>query len=94
MALIKLPVSKVGIRANLFMGGDRELVLTTGLISFALIFATYNFIGIVTGIVLWSVFIGVFRMMAKTDPFLRHVYLKHRLYKSYYPAKTKLIRKN
>ena len=34
------------------------------------------------------------RLMAKADPKLRHVYLRHRRYKPYYPARSTPFREN
>ena len=39
MALRAIPIRRAGNRTNLFMGGDRELVMFTGLIAFALVFS-------------------------------------------------------
>ena len=36
MALRAIPIRRAGNRINLFMGGDRELVMFTGLIATAL----------------------------------------------------------
>ena len=38
MALRKVPIRRIGNRHNLFMGGDRELVMLSGLLAFALVF--------------------------------------------------------
>jgi hypothetical protein len=39
MALRTIPIRRAGNRENLFMGGDRELVMFSGLLAFALIFS-------------------------------------------------------
>lgn len=39
MALRAIPIRRAGNRHNLFMGGDRELVMFSGLLAFALIFS-------------------------------------------------------
>ncbi|MET0618557.1 MAG: VirB3 family type IV secretion system protein, partial [Luteibacter sp.] len=38
MAIRTVPIRRAGNRDNLFMGGDRELVLFSGLLAAALIF--------------------------------------------------------
>lgn len=39
MALRAIPIRRAGNRENLFMGGDRELVMFSGLLAGALIFS-------------------------------------------------------
>jgi len=94
MALRTIPIRRVGNRPNLFMGGDRELVLFTGLLAFALIFSAQELRATIFGIVLWTVALGLFRRMAKADPQMRFVYLRSRIYKRYYPARSTPFRIN
>jgi type IV secretion system protein VirB3 len=42
MALRSVPIRRSGVRNNLFLGGDRELVMLTGLASMALIVPAIN----------------------------------------------------
>lgn len=76
------------------MGGDRELVMFSGLLAAALIFSAQDFGATVFGILLWFFALYTCRLMAKSDPKLRHVYLRHRRYKSYYPARSTPFRVN
>ncbi len=76
------------------MGGDRELVMFTGLMAFALIFSAQELRATVVGIVLWFISLWIFRLMAKSDPQMRHVYLRHRQYVDYYPARSTPYREN
>ena len=48
-------IHRAGIRPHLFLGGDRELVLFSGLIAFVLTFACFQGVAILTGIALWMV---------------------------------------
>jgi hypothetical protein len=43
---------------------------------------------------LWFGALFAFRLMAKADPKMRHVYLRHRRYKAYYPARSTPFREN
>ena len=86
MALRTVPVHRAGNRPNLFLGGDRELVMFTGLLAFALIFSAQELRATAFGVGLWVVALFLFRLMAKADPRMRHVYMRHRRYKAYYPA--------
>jgi type IV secretory pathway TrbD component len=94
MALRAIPIRRAGNRHNLFMGGDRELVMFTGLMAFALIFSAQELRATVVGLLLWFGALYVFRKMAKSDPRMRHVYIRHRKYKPYYPARSTPFRIN
>lgn len=94
MTLRKIPIRRAGNRDNLFMGGDRELVMFCGLLAGALIFSAQDARATVFGIALWFSAVHVCRLMAKADPRLRHVYLRHRRYKAYYPARSTPFRDN
>jgi len=94
MALRSVPVRRAGNRHNLFMGGDRELVMFTGLVAFALIFSAQDWRATGFGVFLWIAALFLFRLMAKADPLLRHVYMRHRLYPPYYPPRSTPFRLN
>ncbi|MDD4616138.1 MAG: conjugal transfer protein TrbD [Alphaproteobacteria bacterium] len=89
-----IPIRRAGNRDNLFMGGDRELVMFSGLMAFALIFSAQELKATITGLLLWFGAIYAFRAMAKADPKMRQVYMRHRRYKSYYPARSTPFREN
>ena len=71
-------------RPNLLMGADRELVLVTGLAAVILVFVILTTVSALLGTVIWIVVVGLLRMMAKADPLMRRVYLRHIKYRSYY----------
>ncbi len=81
-----IPIHSSVNKANLFWGGDREMVMFTALMSVALIFAAQQLVASIFGIVLWFSALYLLRLMAKADPQMRFVYLRHRKYKSFYPA--------
>ena len=94
MALRTIPIRRIGNRDNLFMGGDRELVMLAALFAFALIFSAQELRATVIGIVLWFGALYALRLMAKSDPKMRSVYLRHRKYEPYYPARSTPFRSN
>lgn len=100
MALRTVPIHRAGNRDSLFMGGDRELVMFSGLLAFALIFGAQELRATVIGLLLWFGALYGCRLMAKSDPKLRHVYLRHRKYKGhrkhkgYYPPRSTPFRLN
>src|SRR5262245_43015324 len=77
-------------RPNLILGGDRELVLFAGLTAACLAFTLASIVGIAVAIAFWLCSVVVLSRMGKADPMLRHVYLRHLRYKSFYPAKSRL----
>lgn len=88
MALRTISIRRAGNRENLFMGGDRELVMFSGLLAGALIFSAQELRATIFGIILWFGALFVFRLMAKSDPKIRHVYLRHRRFAAYYSARS------
>lgn len=94
MALRSIPLRRAGNRSNLFMGGDRELVMFSGLLAFALVFSAQELRASVIGFLLWFGALFACRLMAKSDPRLRSVYLRHRKYRRYYPARSTPFRLN
>lgn len=76
-------------RPSLLIGADRELVLLTGLAAVILIFVVLTWVSALVGLVVWSGVIGALRMMAKADPMMRQVYLRHIGYnRTYRPTST------
>ena len=75
-------------RPHLILGGDRELVLFAGLTAACLAFTLATWWGVLIGIVFWLGSVAVLARMGKADPLLRHVYLRHIHYQTFYPAKS------
>ena len=94
MALRAIPIRRAGNRHNLFMGGDRELVMFAGLLAFALIFSAQELRATIFGLALWFGTLYACRLMAKHDPKMRQVYLRHRRYRRFYPPRSTPFRSN
>jgi type IV secretory pathway TrbD component len=71
-------------RPNLLLGGDRELVLITGLATVILIFVVLTVYSAAFGVTVWICTVGVLRLMAKSDPLMRKVYIRHIRYRAFY----------
>lgn len=71
-------------RPNLLMGADRELVLITGLATVILIFVVLTWYSALIGAALWVGVVALLRMMAKADPLMRRVYVRHIRYRAHY----------
>ena len=88
MALRTVVIHRSLSRGNLFLGGDRELVMMSGLIACALIFSAQKWVATIFGISLWFGALFMLRLMAKADPQMRHVFLRYRKYPEYAPARS------
>ncbi|WP_104667852.1 conjugal transfer protein TrbD [Ensifer adhaerens] len=71
-------------RPSLLLGADRELVLVTGLATVILIFVVLTIYSALIGFTFWALTIGILRRMAKADPLMRKVYLRHVRYRRIY----------
>ena len=71
-------------RPNLLIGADRELVLVTGLSAVILIFVVLTLYSALLGITVWIVVVAALRMMARSDPMMRRIYLRHISYRPHY----------
>jgi type IV secretory pathway TrbD component len=86
----EMPFHQSANRPHLLLGGDRELVLVSGVLAAILIFAVMTWWSMVAGLVLWLAAAAVLARMGKVDPLLRHVYIRHVRYRAFYPAKSRL----
>lgn len=93
MALRTIPLRKVN-RDNLWLGGDRELVMFFGLMAFSLVFSAQELRASIVGVALWVSALFLLRKAGKSDPQMRKVYLRSIRYKSYYPASSTPFREN
>ncbi len=80
------PVHRALSRPNLLMGADRELVLLTALAAIILIFVVLTWYAALFGLAIWLIAVAALRMMAKADPLMRRVYVRHISYKAFYRA--------
>lgn len=82
--LVRSRIHRALSRPNHLMGADRELVLLTGLATVILVFVVLTWFSALFGLGIWIVLIGALRMMAKADPMMRQVYLRHVGYRPRY----------
>ncbi len=85
-SLRRIPIHRALNRPDLLAGCERELVLVTGLITLTLIVVALNLVSAIIGIIVWIAIVGILRKMAKVDPFMSKIYLRHIQYKSFYSA--------
>lgn len=85
-SLMRARIHRALSRPNLLIGADRELVLLTGLAAVILIFVVLTWYAALFGVTIWVAAVGLLRIMAKSDPLMRRVYLRHIAFKPYYRA--------
>ncbi|HTV26701.1 MAG TPA: conjugal transfer protein TrbD [Xanthobacteraceae bacterium] len=79
-------------RPNLFLGGEREPALLKLLVAGGLAVSGLNTVSFLVGAALWFAAIPVLRWMAKADPHMSKIYLRHIRYRGYYPARSRPYR--
>lgn len=80
-------------RHNLIMGCERELILSTGVISVILIIFIQKWWSVALGVGVWLLAVAVLRRVGKVDPIMSKVLQRHFKYRDYYPAQSGLERK-
>jgi len=81
-----LPIHPSFLQPLLIMGAERELVIVSAVLAAMLIFSFANPYLSMLGLALWIFSIAVFQRVAKADPLMSRVYVRHTRYRSYYPA--------
>ncbi len=84
------PISESTNRPNLLLSADRELVFLAGMVVFIFAYGVMTLWALVAAVILWLVILAALVRMAKADPLMRAVYLRHLRYQTYYPAKSGL----
>lgn len=92
--LRKAPIYRVLTRHSLFAGGDRELMLLSGLVSIGLAVSALNWPAITAAVVILALAVSGLRKMAKADPQMRQIYNRYIKYRDYYPARSRPWRKD
>jgi type IV secretory pathway TrbD component len=70
----------------LILGGERELVFTSGMLAAILVLAFGDVVLAAVGIAFWLIVLVVLQRMAKYDPQLSRVYIRHLNKRIFYPA--------
>ena len=64
-------------------------MLITAVVCAGLPVSSLNLVATAIGLGLWVFLIGIFRMMAKADPYMSRIYLRQLNYAAYYPARSR-----
>lgn len=86
------PIPQVLSRPNLILGGEREPVMITALMSVGIAMNTGNIPGILYGAGLWGLAMPLWRAMAKADPQMIRVYIRSLRYKRHYKHRSRPYR--
>ena len=86
------PLHRALHRANLLLGGERELVLITAIVCGGLAVSALNLVASAIGGGVWMIAIAFLRMMAKADPQMSRIYLRQLRYRAYYPPRSRPAR--
>lgn len=82
-----LPVHQSLHRHAHVLGAERELVMTSGLIALLVGVGGLTAVSIIAAAVFWLVSVFALRRMAKADPIMSRVWLRHIKQQEFYPAK-------
>jgi len=84
------PIHESINRPRQLLGGDRELVVVSGIIVAFLALSIGNVWGFLLGVPVWFLFMAALQRAGKADPLMRQVYIRHTKYRTFYPAKSGL----
>lgn len=84
--LRRVPIYLSLNRPDLLFGCERPLILVAGLICLILVVVVMTALAAALGVLTWFTAAAALRAMAKADPMLSRVYLRHIRYQKYYPA--------
>jgi len=90
--IARIPFYQALNKPPFFMGGERELMMMSGLMSAAMIFVGLTFQSISLGIASWIVTSTALRMMAKKDPLMSKIYMRQLKLQKYYRAKSSIFK--
>ncbi len=86
MSAVRTRIRQSMLRPMLVLGGERELVMASGMIAAILALAFGDIVLVAIGVAFWLVILVILQRMAKHDPQLSRVYVRHLNKKVYYPA--------
>ncbi|MBV8579567.1 MAG: VirB3 family type IV secretion system protein [Candidatus Eremiobacteraeota bacterium] len=86
MEPVRTRVRQSLLRPLLVFGGERELVFGSGMLAAVLVFSLGDLKLAAVGAGFWFLSLVVFQRMAKHDPQMTRVYIRHLNKKIFYPA--------
>lgn len=92
MSLRHTPLFRPLHRPRLFLGGEREPALLLAIVAGGLAVSGMNFVTLAVALTLWFGAIGLLRRIAKADPQMSRIYVRHIKYRAYYPPRSRPYR--
>lgn len=86
--LLRIPQHRALHRPALVLGGERELVIFTGLLTFGTVAVSLNLVALIVCTLTWFVAVYAFRQMAKQDPQMSKVFIRHAKQARFYAARS------
>lgn len=75
-------------RPQQLLGGDRELVIMSGLGAALMAVSVMTFLSFLVAFLSFGAIVAVLAKIGKADPMMRKVYSRHLQYRDFYPAKS------
>jgi type IV secretion system protein VirB3/type IV secretion system protein VirB4 len=83
-----VPIRRSLLRHALVMGGERDLVMTCALFAMLTAMSGMSLAACAAGVTFWIISTFALRRMAKADPQMSKIWLRHMLQQSFYPARS------
>ncbi len=80
-------------RHNHLLGAEQDLVMLSALVAFMLAMSGLTLVGIISALLFWVLAIFALRKIAKNDPIMSKVFMRHIKQQGFYPAKSPIWRK-
>lgn len=84
---MRAPIRKSLHRHTMVLGGDRELVLFSGLAAFLTAMGGFSLFSFICGALFWLVALFWLRKWGQADPLMRQVWLRHIRQQDFYAAR-------
>jgi type IV secretion system protein TrbD len=91
--LRRIPIHRAGVRPLLFLGADRTLAMML-LVACLTLVLSWDPLAIVAAAVAYTLGLLCLQGLAKADPLMRRVYMRHLAYQRYYPARSTPFARN
>lgn len=80
------PIHQSLLRDDLVLGGERDPVLYAGVLAVIIFVNGMSLSGTVLALIVWFASLTALRRMARADPMMSKVWMRHIRQQAYYPA--------
>jgi type IV secretion system protein VirB3/type IV secretion system protein VirB4 len=82
------PIRRSLLRHTLVMGGERDLVMSCALFAMLTAMSGMSLPACAAAVIFWAISLFALRRMAKADPQMSRIWLRHIFQQSFYPARS------